>query len=115
RRTQTFTVGFSDQPNLSEMALAAATAAQFGLPHVPINLPAGDAEAAVLEWLAAADQPSIDGLNTFVISKAVRKEGIKVALSGLGSDELFGGYPSFRDVPRLARVRRGIAWCPASV
>ncbi|HEX5445798.1 MAG TPA: asparagine synthase C-terminal domain-containing protein, partial [Pirellulales bacterium] len=114
-RTQTFTVGFSDQPDFSEMHLAADTAARFGLPHVPINLPGHEAEAAVVDWLAAADQPSIDGLNTFVISQAVRQQGIKVALSGLGSDELFGGYPSFRDVPRLARVNRRIAWCPAGV
>lgn len=112
---EAFTVGFSDYPNLSEMNLAADTADRFGLRHVPINLPAGEAEAAVCHWLAAADQPSIDGLNTFVISRAVRKQGIKVALSGLGADELFGGYPSFRDVPRLARVRRRLSWLPATV
>lgn len=113
--TQTFTVGFSDQPDFSETQLAAETAARLGLPHVPINLPGREAEAAVVDWLAAADQPSIDGLNTFVISRAVRKLGIKVALSGLGSDELFGGYPSFRDVPRMARVGRRMAWCPRGV
>ncbi|MGH7192131.1 MAG: asparagine synthase (glutamine-hydrolyzing), partial [Candidatus Saccharimonadales bacterium] len=112
---EAFTVGFSDYPNLSEMTLAADTAARFGLRHVSINLPAREAEAAVTQWLAAADQPSIDGLNTFVISQAVRKYGIKVALSGLGADELFGGYPSFRDVPRLARVARRMAWLPATV
>lgn len=112
---QAFTVGFSDQPDLTEVKLAATTAAQFGLRHVSINLPASDAEGAVLKWLASADLPSIDGLNTFVISEAVRKEGIKVALSGLGSDELFGGYPSFREVPRLLRLRQRAAWLPARV
>lgn len=114
-RIQAFTVGFSDHADLSEMDVAADTAARFGLRHVPINLPAGEAEAAVVLWLAAADQPSIDGLNTFVISQAVRRHGIKVALSGLGADELFGGYPSFRDVPRLTRVRRRLRWCPTAV
>ena len=114
-RIRAFTVGFSDNRDLSEMDLAADTAARFGLRHVPINLPGEEAEAAAIAWLAAADQPSIDGLNTFVISRAVRKHGIKVALSGLGADELFGGYPSFRDVPRLARLRRRLAWCPAGV
>jgi asparagine synthase (glutamine-hydrolysing) len=49
------------------------------------------------------DQPTIDGLNTYLVSHVTAKLGLKVALSGLGGDELFGGYPSFRDVPRLAR------------
>lgn len=110
-----FTIGFSDHPDLSETTLAADTARRFGLTHVPINLPAADAEAAFGDWLSAADQPSIDGLNTYVISKAVRREGMKVALSGLGADELFGGYPSFRDVPRLMRLRRRVGWLPGGV
>ena len=52
------------------------------------------------------DQPTIDGLNTYLVSYAAAKLGLKVALSGLGGDELFGGYPSFRDIPRLARWAR---------
>jgi asparagine synthase (glutamine-hydrolysing) len=53
--------------------------------------------------LAGYDQPSIDGLNTYFISQATRQAGIKVALSGLGGDELFAGYSYFRLLARLAR------------
>ena len=49
------------------------------------------------------DQPSIDGVNTWFVSKAAKEVGLKVALSGLGGDELFAGYPSFLDLPRWRR------------
>jgi asparagine synthase (glutamine-hydrolysing) len=53
--------------------------------------------------LEAMDQPSIDGVNTWFVSKAAKEAGLKVAISGLGGDELLGGYPSFLDVPRWRR------------
>jgi asparagine synthase (glutamine-hydrolysing) len=53
--------------------------------------------------LEAMDQPSIDGMNTWFVSKAAKEVGLKVALSGLGGDELFAGYPSFLDLPRWRR------------
>jgi asparagine synthase (glutamine-hydrolysing) len=50
------------------------------------------------------DQPTIDGINTWFVAKAARELGLKVAISGLAGDELFGGYPSFRDTPRWVRL-----------
>jgi asparagine synthase (glutamine-hydrolysing) len=73
------------------------------------------AEEAASEWLSNTDQPSIDGLNTFIISRAVRGQGIKVALSGLGADELFGGYPSFTEVPRIAPLAKWFQRLPRAL
>jgi len=54
--------------------------------------------------MAAMDQPSIDGANTYFVSKVTREAGLKVALSGVGGDELFAGYQNFQQVPSLARA-----------
>ncbi len=64
------------------------------------------------EAVASFDQPSMDGINTFFVSWAARQAGLKVALSGLGSDELFGGYASFRDTRKVARLAAAAHWMP---
>jgi asparagine synthase (glutamine-hydrolysing) len=86
--------------------LAATVAAALGTNHREQVLSAADLRGLWPQALAAMDQPSIDGFNTFVVSRAAREAGFKVALSGLGGDELFGSYPSFRDVPRAVRAAR---------
>jgi asparagine synthase (glutamine-hydrolysing) len=58
------------------------------------------------------DQPSIDGVNTYLISWLARERGFKVAISGLGGDEVFGGYPSFRDIPSTVHALRPLNAVP---
>ncbi|RCS22656.1 asparagine synthase (glutamine-hydrolyzing) [Phyllobacterium salinisoli] len=115
RDLRSFTVGFADNPDMNELALATRTAELFGLHHTECLINGGDALDAVTSWLDALDQPSIDGLNVYVISKAAREHGIKVALSGQGGDELFGGYSTFRDVPVLHRMMRPVSALPPAL
>ena len=99
---KTFSIVF-DESDYSEAAQAEATARHFGTDHHPTRLTGAQVAGDLDALLAALDQPTGDGLNTYYVSRAARAGGVTVALSGLGGDELFGGYPSFRDVPRLAR------------
>ena len=112
RHTKTFTVGFADHPDLSESAEAARTAQALGVEFHDIQLPSGLAVEHTKEWLRRLDYPSVDGLNTWVISHALRATGTVVGVSGLGGDELFGGYPSFFDVPRALSVHRKLRAVP---
>ncbi|HUQ18018.1 MAG TPA: asparagine synthase (glutamine-hydrolyzing) [Gemmatimonadaceae bacterium] len=98
----TFTITFGER-EFSEAEPALAVAKKFGTRHHEIPLSGHDLLAALPEAFAAMDQPSLDGLNTYAVSRAIRQNGIKVALSGLGGDELFAGYPSFR---RAASARK---------
>jgi asparagine synthase (glutamine-hydrolysing) len=114
-RLRTFTVGFSEDPDLSEAPLAHRTAADLGVDHTEITVSGAEGLAGAEGWLSALDQPSMDGLNVYLISGAVRARGIVVALSGQGGDELFGGYSVISDVLRAARALRPLAWLPAGM
>lgn len=87
-----------------EAPLAAELALQFGAEHTVRVVDEDEFRADLPHILEAMDQPTIDGLNTWFVSKAARELGLKVALSGLGGDELFAGYSTFRDVPHLVRT-----------
>lgn len=100
---RTFSIGFADGPaELNELAYAREAAAAFGTCHTEVVLSAADVETSVERAVQHVDQPSFDGLNTFFVSQAARRAGVTVALSGLGGDELFGGYDSYRMIPRWA-------------
>ncbi len=112
---RTFTVGFADEPDMSEAPMASETARLLGVRHTTLNIQGSDALPRVRQWLTNLDQPSMDGLNVYMICQAVREAQIKVILSGQGGDELFGGYPSFSDIPRLRNMMRILRWLPRRV
>lgn len=99
----TFTVAF-DYPEFKDGPFAKQVAQKLGTDHHEIKLTEEQILESVIEGLDAVDHPSADGINTYIVSKAVRKEGIKVALSGLGGDEVFGGYSTFARMRKWARI-----------
>ena len=111
---RTFAVGYDVPGSPDETAAAADTARALGTQHFQTIVDDDWVMLQVYEWFKAADRPSIDGLNTYVISGAIRDRDITVALSGLGADELFGGYGSFGRVTKLRRWLAAIAWLPAA-
>jgi asparagine synthase (glutamine-hydrolysing) len=99
----TFTVSFPDT-QFSEGAIARRTAERIGSQHCEAMISGDEMVGRLPEAVAGLDQPSMDGVNTYFVSWAARQAGLKVALSGLGSDELFGGYTSFRATTKVERV-----------
>jgi asparagine synthase (glutamine-hydrolysing) len=91
----TFTVSF-DESQFSEHHIAAEVAKRYQTQHHEIRLQPNDFLDLLPEGLAATDHPSGDGLNTYVVSKHTQAAGFKMALSGIGGDEWFLGYPYFR-------------------
>ncbi|MDD9972092.1 MAG: asparagine synthase (glutamine-hydrolyzing) [Myxococcales bacterium] len=111
----TATVGFDEfrGSDHDEVPLATQVAHRYGAQHHVRRVTRDEFNRDLPAILDAMDQPSLDGVNTWFASKAIAELGIKVAVSGLGGDELFGGYPSFRDVPRWAKWPRPVRRVPA--
>ncbi|HZQ25956.1 MAG TPA: asparagine synthase (glutamine-hydrolyzing) [Terriglobales bacterium] len=103
--TRTISLAFGEA-EFDEASYAREIAKQFRTDHHEIVITENEALDTVPDIVQAMDQPSVDGVNTYLVSRSARKAGIKVALSGLGGDELFGGYSSFKTVPRMERFHR---------
>ena len=97
---KTFSIVF-DEPKFTEAPFSRAVAERFNTDHSEIRLSEDRLLGILPAAIASLDQPTMDGINTFVVSSAVKSKGITVALSGLGGDELFAGYPSFRRALRF--------------
>jgi asparagine synthase (glutamine-hydrolysing) len=101
----TFTVAFPED-KFSEATIARRTAERFGTTHREVMLSGDEMLARLDEAVGALDLPTIDGINTYFVSASARQAGLKVALSGLGGDEVFGGYNTFRRTPKYQRLAR---------
>lgn len=109
---QTLTLSFDDfqGSHNDECPMAAEIARHLDVEHRCITLSSGGLNQELDQFFAAMDQPTVDGINTWLISHAAVQAGLKVALSGLGGDELLGGYSSFRHVPDLMNQARNSPW-----
>lgn len=102
----TLTVVYPETPERSEGEAAAELARRLGARHEEIAVDHDEILSLLPEALAAMDQPSVDGVNTYVISRAAAGAGLQSVFSGVGADELLGGYATFRNVPRAYAARR---------
>ncbi len=107
----TFTVVFPEQ-GFSEAKISRQTAKHFKTNHQEMLLTPDQALAQLDEAVGALDQHSMDGINTYFVSRAAHQAGLKVALSGLGGDEIFGGYSTFTTTPKAAFVAGLGRWFP---
>jgi asparagine synthase (glutamine-hydrolysing) len=108
---ETMTLRFDEFANsrLDEAPMAADIAKLYNTRHQTRTVKGADFIQEKDKLLRAMDQPTIDGVNTYFVAKEAADMGLKVALSGVGGDELFGGYDSFRQIPSLVR---NIGWIP---
>lgn len=108
---KTFSVCFAEQ-EFSERTHAAHIAERFKTEHTEVLLTANDLLPRLPSVLRAMDQPSVDGINSYIVSEASTNAGLKVAISGLGGDEVFAGYSMFRTIARDERRRAMIQAVP---
>lgn len=110
----TFSVSFHDK-KFDESAHARQVASFWKTAHTEILVGRDEFFSWLPDALGSMDQPTFDGINTYFVSRAARGAGLKVAISGLGADELFGGYPFLKAVPGLATAARPFGWAPGGL
>lgn len=98
------TVTFPEHPALSEGDVAAETARELGITHEQVPVTGKDVADSLATFLSSLDQPTTDAFNTWLVCRSAKDAGLVVALSGLGGDELFGGYPTFSLAPKSQRL-----------
>tara|TARA_B100000315_G_scaffold36538_1_gene31228 strand:- start:18648 stop:20504 length:1857 start_codon:yes stop_codon:yes gene_type:complete len=108
---KTVSVVFPDTP-YDEAKYANLAARRFETEHVEIEVNGKNMIEHLDKILGSMDQPTIDGVNTYFVSWATAQAGLKVAMSGVGGDEIFGGYPSFTQIPKLYDFLKVFAWVP---
>jgi asparagine synthase (glutamine-hydrolysing) len=114
RETRAITLAFDEFCGMAEdeAPLAGRVAERYGARHIVRRVDEREFRKELPTIIEAMDQPSIDGINTWFVAKAAKEAGLKVALSGLGGDELLAGYPSFVDMPRWRRRFGPVAAVP---
>jgi len=110
-RANTFSLVFQEE-EFNEGQYSREIARRFGTEHHEISVSQQDTLAVLPEALCAMDQPTIDGINTYLVSAKTRAAGVKVALTGLGADEMFAGYSNFRRVPRMEVFSKRVGRLP---
>jgi asparagine synthase (glutamine-hydrolysing) len=113
-KPSTFSMVF-EEGKFSEAEYSRMVARHFSTDHHEIVISLKDVLASLPTALHAMDQPTIDGINTWFLSEKTGSAGVKVALTGIGADEMFGGYSSFRTVPQMERAAAGLGWVPSAV
>ncbi len=114
RSLTTLNVSFPEITDLDESKIATQTARELGTQHVSISLSDSDLLTCLHDFSASMDQPTLDGLNTYIVSKSAKDAGLKVVWSGLGGDELFAGYDTFRQVPTAYNALKYFRKVPSS-
>jgi asparagine synthase (glutamine-hydrolysing) len=114
RELHAITLGFDEFAGSAddEAPLAEMAARRYGAHHEVVHVGRSQFASWLPTMLSDMDQPTVDGLNTWMVAQAAAASGLKVALSGMGGDEFLGGYPSFLTVPRLVRRLRSVASVP---